>query len=129
MRGVALLIAVSCVLAGCGGSARNDTWAGLGARLADWEDTHPRGTGSGLEGCTSEGCYGSRLKLGSRMTYEFTSVEKTRVQQRVYGYEQSFAPGTSLATARTRVLELLPPDVKTKGFRVFHTVERSFDPA
>jgi hypothetical protein len=139
MRIAALLAAASCVLLGCGNTNRGHSdrsarlgqsgrWAGLGARLADWESAHPRGKGSGLEGCTREGCFGARLKLGTQTTYEFTSVQKTSAQGRIYGYEQGLPAGTPLEAAKARVLALFPRDAKTQGFRVFHAVERSYDP-
>jgi hypothetical protein len=56
-------------------------------------------------------------------------VERTAARDRIYGYEQALDEGTALATAKARVLSLLPADTRTRDFWTFHAVERSYDPA
>jgi hypothetical protein len=104
------------------GAASPGAWAGLGAKLSDWETAHPKNT----TGCSAGGCYGQRVMVDGSLMDQFVLVTTTKAPEyRVDGYEQGIGDGTSLAAARAAVLELLPKDTRTTAFWVAHTATGS----
>lgn len=117
------LLALACVLCGCGGASA--AWTGLGAKLTDWERAHPRSSGSTQEGCFGVGCFGPRLTLRGESTHRFTMVSTTgKPEYRVAGYQLSMDAGTTLSEAKAQVLRLLPKDTRTTAFWTLHAPRR-----
>jgi hypothetical protein len=120
-------VLVGLLTAGCGSSSSNASsrsateastthaasgWTGFGAKLADWETAHPKGT----EGCT-QGCYGTKVQTGpNESSYEFTVLSSGGAENRVDGYTQALPEGTGVVAAKEAVLKLLPSDTHPQEF-------------
>jgi hypothetical protein len=124
------MLVAGVLLAGCGSSSSsgvsNETtqsalakgspgaWTGFGAKLADWESAHPKGSGGSGSGCTNEGCYGEELRVGGETIHQFTGFSTTGAPEyRVEGYEQALPDGTSISSAKSAVRALLPRDTRS----------------
>jgi hypothetical protein len=138
MQGRAWLMAIAVLaLAGCGSSGGSSAghrtgtsrttstdnsspgaWNGFGAKLVDWEGTHPKQTA----GCPAGTCFGNKLTISGATTYQFQLLTTTGPpESRVDGYEQAFNEETPVAAARAEVLKLMPSDTHTLSFSVQHT--------
>jgi hypothetical protein len=100
----------------------SSVWTGMGAKLSDWTEAHPKHS----PGCLSGGCYGQRVSVGGKLTYRFVLVSTTGAPTyRVDGYIQGIGDGTPVAAARAAVLKLLPSDTKTTSFRIAQSTGNS----
>jgi hypothetical protein len=125
--GIVFLV-VPLLVAGCGSTSTapgNNTahaWTGIGARLADWESAHPRGT----EGCSEGKCFGSKVQVGpSESEYEFVSLETTP-EARVAGYTQALGGDEVIpGVAEHIVLALFPRDTRVLESFVTHSATGS----
>jgi hypothetical protein len=100
-----------------GGPPTPGAWTGLGAKLANWETTHPQR----LAGCEAGTCFGKTVLSGGTATDQFTLLTTTEAPSyRVDGYEQAIRDGTSLAVAKAAVLSLFPTGTVPVSFRVAH---------
>ena len=134
--GTLLLVVPLLAMGGCGssGSTSSNTgppsnapgnntahpahaWTDLGAKLADWEAAHPRGT----EGCSAGKCFGSKVQVGpSESQYEYVTVETTP-EGRVDGYEQALGGDEVIPSVADRiVLSKLPRDARVLESFVDH---------
>ncbi len=89
----------------------------MGAKLADWESAHPRGT----EGCSQGKCFGSRVEVTQgESQYEYITVETTP-EGRVDRYEQALGGDEVIAgVAEHIVLSKLPHDTRVLEAFVGH---------
>jgi hypothetical protein len=122
-------LAVAVLAAGCGSSTSTTTdrsatqsqaptspagahsgWTGIGAPVSAFESAHPPVTG--------QAGYGSGPTYpGPGQCCEFTELSTTRPPvNRVDGYTQALAIGTSVAAAKLEVLALMPSDTTTTAF-------------
>jgi hypothetical protein len=131
IAGVGLAVAV--LAAGCGSSTSTTTnrsatqtpaptspagapssWTGTGAPLSAFESTHAPVTG--------QPGYGNGPSYpGPGQCCEFTELSTTGPPvNRVDGYTQALAIGTSVAAAKLEVLALMPSDTTTTTFFIHH---------
>lgn len=131
VAGVGLALAV--LAAGCGSSSSTTTnrsatqtpaptspagapssWKGMGAPLSAFESTHVPVTG--------QPGYGNGPSYpGPGQCCEFTELSTTGPPvDRVDGYTQALAIGTSVAAAKLEVLALMPSDTTTTAFFIRH---------
>lgn len=132
LRVVGAGFAVAVLVASCGGStstksttsaARTSTgsapsgWSGMGAPLSAFATAHPPQEGRG-----QPGGYGSSTSYpGPGQCCEFVDLSTTGPpDDRVNGYTQAFAIGTSVPAAKLEVLALMPSDTTTTAFSVRH---------
>jgi hypothetical protein len=122
-------LAVAVLVASCGGStstksaARASTgsapagWSGMGAPLSAFATAHPPQEGGG-----QAGGYGSSTSYpGPGQCCEFVDLSTTGPpDNRVNGYTQAFAIGTSVGAAKLEVLALMPIDTTTTAFSFHH---------
>ena len=134
-------LAVALLAAGCGGStptehstrarqsrapsataAARAGWTGMGAPLAAFKTAHAPQTSPGA--CPQGGCYGNGVfppYAGQGQCCEFVDLSTTGPpENRVDGYTQAFAVGTSVALAMDLARALMPRDTTTTGFFIHH---------
>jgi hypothetical protein len=125
-------LAVAVLAVGCGGSTSTksstsaartspasapSSWSGMGAPLSAFATAHPPQEGGG-----QAGGYGSSTSYpGVGQCCEFVELSTTGPpDNRVDGYTQAFAIGTSVAAAKLEVLALMPSDTTTTAFFIHH---------
>jgi hypothetical protein len=96
------------------GSASSPPITGFGAKVSDWTRAHPKN----LSGCPAGTCFGSFVKTGGERMTQFILV--TINGGRIVNYVQNIADGTSLTSAKSQALALMPPDTKTVSFSIKH---------
>ena len=85
----------------------------MGGSLSAFETAHPLQEGRGQAG----GCGSSTSYPGAGQCREFVKLSPTGPpDDRVNGYTQAFAIGTSVAASKLEVLTLMPSDTTTTAF-------------
>jgi hypothetical protein len=132
------VLVAGVLLAGCGSSSSGGAsiettqsalakgspgvWTGFGAKLADWESAHLKGSGGSGSGCTNEGCYGEEMQVAGETVHQFTGFSTTGAPEyRVEGYEQALPNGTSISAAKSAVRALLPQDTLSRPLLINHS--------